>query len=424
MKTLDIALKDLLRAARSAFFWVFAFGVPFLTAVLFYFAFGGLAGQGDFDLPKTAIAVVNLDEPTALSGGFSAGQMLVDFLSSDELGQLLQVTVADDAAGARAAVDNQQVGVAVIIPAGLTTAAFGSQERAAIELYQDPTLTLGPSIVKGIVSQLVDGFAGSKIAVDVAREQLAGQGATAGPVALQNIAMQYGQWSAQLGEGFEEGANPLLDIRPIGGEEGPDLRIRIISQVLAGMMVFYVFTTAANSAISILQEEEAGTLPRLFTTPTPQSNILGGKFLYIFFTLVIQIVVLVVVTGLIFGIDWGTPLPVAVVTLAVVVLAASFGLFVASLLKDTRQGGIVIGGGMTMLGMVAMARTFGVASPDAMGVVNVISLFVPHGWAVRAWQELLTGGGLSDIWWIALVMLALGGLFFTFGLLRFRRRFA
>ena len=140
-------------------------------------------------------------------------------------------------------------------------------------------------------------------------------------MALQNIGVKYGEWSAKLGEGFDEGANPLLDVRPIGGEEGPDMRIRIISQVLAAMMVFYVFTTAASSGISILQEEEAGTLPRLFTTPTPQSNILGGKFLYIFLTLVIQIVVLVVVTGLVFGIDWGAPLPVAVVTLAVVVLS-------------------------------------------------------------------------------------------------------
>jgi len=164
MKTLDIALKDLLRASRAASFWVFAFGVPFLTAVLFYFAFGGLAGQGGFDLPKTAVAVANLDEPGVLSGGFTTGQMLVDFLSSDELAQLLYVRVVDDPASARTAVDNQEAGVAVIIPQNLTSAALGSQGSAAIELYQDPTLTLGPSIVKGIVSQLVDGFAGSKIA--------------------------------------------------------------------------------------------------------------------------------------------------------------------------------------------------------------------------------------------------------------------
>jgi len=47
----------------------------------------------------------------------------------------------------------------VIIPAGLTAAMVNPGERAAVELYQDPTLTLGPGIVKGVVSQFVDSLA-------------------------------------------------------------------------------------------------------------------------------------------------------------------------------------------------------------------------------------------------------------------------
>ncbi len=96
--------------------------------------------------------------------------------------------------------------MAVIIPAGLTAAMVNPGERAAVELYQDPTLTLGPGIVKGVVSQFVDGLAGSKIAAEVAYAQLAGHGLTADASTAQAIALEYGQWTAALGESQQGGS--------------------------------------------------------------------------------------------------------------------------------------------------------------------------------------------------------------------------
>jgi hypothetical protein len=50
MKTLDIALKDLLRSIRGPTFLAISFLVPLLVAAIFYFAFGGLASDdGGFD---------------------------------------------------------------------------------------------------------------------------------------------------------------------------------------------------------------------------------------------------------------------------------------------------------------------------------------------------------------------------------------
>jgi ABC-type Na+ efflux pump permease subunit len=292
MRILDIALKDLLRSIRSGSFLAFGFVVPLLVSAIFYFAFGGLGSDdGGFDLPTTKVQVVNQDEAKM---GFSAGQTLIEVLQTEGLADLLQVTEASDAASARAAVDRQQAGVAIIIPADFTAAVFDREGRAAVEVYQDPTLTLGPSIVKGIISQFVDGFAGSKIAANVASDQLSEYGVRADTATGQAIAMQYADWAAALGESQQEGMNPLLDIRsPAGPEKGAtDVRTSVISMIMSGMMVFYVFFVGAASAQSILQEEEAGTLPRLFTTPTPQSAILGGKIIASFVTLVVQVVVL------------------------------------------------------------------------------------------------------------------------------------
>ena len=62
MKALDIALKDLTTSTRSAFALIFMFGVPLLVTGMFYFMFGNIASQGDFDLPQTSVIIANLDK--------------------------------------------------------------------------------------------------------------------------------------------------------------------------------------------------------------------------------------------------------------------------------------------------------------------------------------------------------------------------
>ncbi len=427
MKALDIAFKDMLRSSRSLSVWIFGLAVPLLMSAIFYFAFGGLGDdEGGFNLAVTKVVVVNQDQPAAQAGSFSAGQILADFVKSDSLKSILAVTEAADAASARAAVDRQEAGVAVIIPARLTAAMVNPGERAAVELYQDPTLTLGPGIVKGIVSQFVDSLAGSKVAAEVAYAQLAGHGLAADAATAQAIALEYGQWTATLGKSQQDGTSALIEVRrPAAKAESTNVVTNVVSMIMAGMMVFYVFFTGAASAQNILQEEEDGTLARLFTTPTPTSTVLGGRMVATFGTLILQVVVLLIASALLFKVNWGQPLPIVLVAASMIILAASFGLFVTSLLKDTRQSGIVYGGVLTMMGMVGMIGIFtGQVTGATGGAFEIVSLLVPQGWAVRAWQLIQAGGGVGDVLVTLLVMLGLAAVFFAVGLLRFRKRFA
>lgn len=425
MKVLDLAQKDLLRAMRGVLFWAFGLAVPLLTSALFFFAFGGLSGGDDgMSVPATKVWLVNLDTPSAQTGGFSAGQLLAGVLKAEELAELLQVTETADPVAARAAVDRQEAGVAVIVPADFTAAAFGGAGQSAVELYHDPTLTLGPGIVEGILRQVVDGLAGSLIAVEVAGERLAGQGQALDPALARQIATQYAAWATAQGQA-QEGAGTLLDLQaPPGGKAG-DMQAAVTSMLVAGMSVLYVFFTGAAMAQTILEEEEAGTLPRLFTTPTSQAAILGGKLIAALVTLAVQMVVLIVASSLAFGLSWGRPPAVAVVTVVLILLAASFGLFITSLLKNTRQSGIVYGGVLTTMGMLGMMSVFTGQVPGAGGgAFRTLALLVPQGWAVRAWETTMQGGGIADLAGPLAVMLALAIAFFVLGVLRFRKRYA
>ncbi len=423
MKVLDIALKDMLRSFRSTFALVMMFVVPLMVTGIMYFAFGGLGGDGGgFDLPVTRVQVVNLDQP-ALHSGFSAGQILVEFLQNEQLADLLEVTEGADETSARAAVDDQEAGVAVIIPPDFTAAVTAPEGSATITLYQDPTLTLGPDIVKGLLSQFVDGFAGTRIAVGVVTEQLSKRGVEIDAGLTQDVVMQYAAWAETLGQSQSGGAHPALDIQPPSSETEPSNQgAGMIGAIMAGMMIFFTFFTGASTAETIIREDEEGTLARLFTTPTPRVVILGGKFTAVFVTLIVQVIVLIFASAIIFHIRWGGPLPVALVTLGLVVSATGLGVLLMSLLKSTRQTGPVMGGVLTLTGMAGGLFTTGFQNLPA--AYETITLFTPHGWAMRGWKAALAGGGAGDVLLPAAVTLGMGIVFFVAGALVFRKRFA
>jgi ABC-2 type transport system permease protein len=408
------------------FVLVFALILPLLTNAIFYFAFGGTGGDdGGFDLPRTKVQIVNLDEPAPLYGDFVAGDVLAETMQNETYVELFEVTEADSPENARAAVDNQEAGVAVIIPANLTAAAFDPAGQASIEIYQDPTLSIGPSIVRNFVSRFVDNFAGSKIAAEVASEQLAERGTAADSNVIYDIASQYADWT----QAQSHDTSALFDTALIARAEQEEtgMMAQMTSTIMAGMMVFYAFFTGASASQSILREEEEGTLARLFTTPTPQSTILGGKFIAIFTTIVIQVAMLILLSTTLFGIDWGQTLPVLLVALGLIVLAASFGIFVTSWLKGTKQAGAVYGGVLNVVGWVGISRMFLALVPGTGSfapIGNAVSLISPYGWALWGWQETLAGGGVGDVIPIVAVMLTMSAAFFAIGVRKFRKRFA
>jgi hypothetical protein len=130
MKIIDIALKDLTRSMRSAFAVLFMFGVPLLVTGMFYFMFGNIASDGGGgDLPVIRVVVVDLDEGSpslqlassmiGLTSGQSfnsLGEMIVQTLKSEAFGSFLTLTVSEDAAIARDAVDQKLADATLIIP--------------------------------------------------------------------------------------------------------------------------------------------------------------------------------------------------------------------------------------------------------------------------------------------------------------------
>lgn len=436
MKLFDVAFKEMRQSFRSLTGIMFMFVVPILVTLLFSFLFGG-AGEGDsFTLPQTSLLLVNLDEgelpdSASFDGNMtgnqefdfspvaSMGELLVQILQGDAFADLLTVSVAADAAAARLAVDNQEVNVALIIPANFTDALLLPEDTAVIELYHDPGLTLGPAIVGSLINQFANNFSAPKIGASVALAQLAETGVAIDEGLAQTVIAE--MTAAALAQA-QAGAPAVVVQPPSGITREGNLLSQLLGQILGGMMIFFAFFTGAGTLQTILVEEEKGTLPRLFTTPTPIPAILGGKALGTLITLTVQVTVLLVFGRLVFGIQWGGWLPVVLAAAGIILTATATGLLLASLVASTRQSGVIYGGVLTLTGMLGMVTIFtgGQSSP----AIKTVTLLVPQGWTVQALQTALNGGGAVDLLPTWGGLLAWIAVFTAVALFRLQRRFA
>jgi ABC-2 type transport system permease protein len=438
MKIIRIALKDLTRSFRSAFLLAFMFAIPLLMTGMFYLMFGNQP-TGDtarpVAAPRIVLALANLDTGSqSLTEGLatlskigagdlplsgSLGGLLASTLQSPSLAEMIEIQPAKSAAAARQAVDSRQAGAALIIPADFSTAYTDPQKQAVLELYQDPQQAAGGLVVRSILGQFTDMLSGTKIALGVIMAHAAPSPngnydlASLGPVIQQYTA--WTQTSAQDPASLAELRSPAPDAA--GAAASP--LTQVVGPIMAGMLIFFAFFTGGATAQSILTEAEEGTLGRLFTTPTPLASILGGKFLSVGLTVLVQVTVQLAAGALIFGIRWGSLGVTLLAALGIVACATAFGIFITSLLKSTRQGGIVYGGLMTVTGMLGMMSIF---SPTGLG--QAISLCVPQGWAIRGLSLGMQGAAGAEPALNLLVVLAWSALFFGVGLWRFRTRFA
>jgi ABC-2 type transport system permease protein len=224
-----------------------------------------------------------------------------------------------------------------------------------------------------------------------------------------------------LSESRQAGDHPAIRIQsPPGKAVAASPLAELAGKILAGQLIFFAFYTAAATAQSIITEEEQRTLGRLFTTPTPRTTILSGKFIGVFLLVLGQVLVLTAVSSVLFRIHWGKPLPVLMAILGLVVVTSGLGLFLMSFVKNSRQAGAVFGGVLTILGMAGGLFSAGVESlPKAF---ETIALLTPHGWALRAWKLSLAGADAGAMLLPVAVLLVMGAVLFAGGALTFRRR--
>jgi len=136
-KILLIGYKDLLLAFRDRAALILMLLAPFLLTLGLGLATGSFGSSGGTTLQDIPVVLVNQDQA-------QLGNALVEVFQSPDLETLLEPTMMDDFAAAKALVDANKTAAAILVPAGFTRSiipsggATMSTAVVKVELYANP----------------------------------------------------------------------------------------------------------------------------------------------------------------------------------------------------------------------------------------------------------------------------------------------
>lgn len=312
MTFLHIAIKDLRIQACDRNTLLLGLLLPVALTAIMGFAFS--SDSGISEIRMTLVGPEGAELLTDAAAGMLSKVELFDVDITDE-----ETAIERVRDGRRAA--------AIVIPDSLVRAAIDGTP-AEFLVYEDPASSVKSRIVRTMAEQLAayasTGSAlGRSIYLTIDEEQ---------PLSDEERLALSGwlvQWS------YDRWKHPPLAL------EATDESVREISPVsyfAPAFAVFFLLFTLLASARSIHEEREAGTYERLRSTPVTRSSIIAGKMVGIYVLGAVQILVLIGLAHLLFGIDWGgSPLAVIVMALVTAAGAAAIAIFIAAVSKTGRQ---------------------------------------------------------------------------------------
>jgi ABC-type Na+ efflux pump permease subunit len=179
-----------------------------------------------------------------------------------------------------------------------------------------------------------------------------------------------------------------LKVTPAGKREEPPSGF---SQAVPGTMVMFTMLILLTSgAILLVVERQHGLLRRLASAPITPGAIIAGKWTARMALGIVQVAFAMLVGRIVFGVDWGSSLPMVVLVLvAWAAFNASFGLLLGNLARTQPQ---MAGGGV--LTTMILAALGGCWWPIEITPkwMQSLSLALPTGWTMDALHKLVNFG--------------------------------
>jgi len=383
---LIIARKDLRERIRDRTVLILGVAAPFALAAIFSL----LLPSGDDALDLT-VGFVDADG-TEVSQAFRSGA-----LAGVERAGIVEVTEYGSTDAAHGAVDDGEVGAAIVIPSG-----FGAAAQAGGEARIEVIANVSGGISAEVARALAAGYAAELEAVQLSVAtaiQLAGSEPP--PPAVEELAHRAGEIEVPIR--LEDQATQE---RAVGAT----------TFYAASMAIFFLFFTAQFGVLSLLAERRRGTLPRLVAAPIRPASIILGKAFGTFGLGILAMTVLVVASTLLLGAEWGNPVGVALLVVSGVLAAMGITAMITTLARTEEQAG-----GWNGIVAVTLAILGGTFFPLSQGpeILSRLTLITPHAWFLRGMDDLsVPTAGPLDVLPSVLILLGFAVVTGAIGLLR------
>lgn len=380
MKVLAIAGMNLRRIFRdrTALFFIFVF--PFLIIL----ALGAVFGSAF----TPVLGVVS-------AGSGPLGRDLVTTLERTEG---IDVRAFEDLEGLTDAVERGQVEAGLVIPPGY-----------------DEEVRSGATVSLPYISRPAGAGPEARLVV-------------ASAVDRQSVALRAARFAEGEGAGsFDEA---LERARALAAEV-PRVRVRTTAaggDEVAGTfdfgaaqeMILFVFVISLAASVNLVESRRLGTSRRMLASPTPARTVLVGEATGRLAIALFQGLLIVAVTALLFGVDWGDPFATGSVVLGFSLVGTGAAMLLGSVLSNAQQAGSL----GIFFGLV-LAALGGCMVPLEVfpSAVRAVAHVTPHAWAMDAFTDILgrdatVGGVVGEL----AVLFAYAAILLGVGVVLFRRR--
>ncbi len=308
---------------------------------------------------------------------------------------------------ARAQLKDSSRSVALLIPAGLSQ-AYAQSKPTVVTLLYDPAGDMNfRDQIQGVIK-------GAAISISLEKQVMQGQQdmEDLSSIASDEVKEAVADASKKTSTSGLKSAIAFESIPPTNYiERKPP---NALQQTVPGYTVMFVFLVAGFMAGWSIEERQNGILRRLRSSPVRTASLLGGKLLYGLVVSLVQILVLYLVASVMFKLDLGNdPLAFLLVSVALATTVTGLGMLSAAI----KFPGAAITAPL-IIGALLGGCMF---SPDFMPPwLRTISYFIPHTWAMTAYQDLLVRGqGLAQVLPEIGMLLLFAAIFFGIGVWRY-----
>ena len=316
----EIAKKDLLQFRKDKKALFLSFILPIILISLFAAIYGGVDGKVESKPQKLLVA--DLDNTTLSTE-------IIDELKKEPA---LEIEMVGFKEGKKSVIDGNRSAL-MCFYTGFAD-SINSGKTAPMELFYDEAKSMEIGLMQKALMSTIMSFVGQK----------------GGKAHVKSfINQKYGEElpediieeiNSDIDAEFSDGGGTTsfssdLKTTPLAIKEG--IRWGVI-QAVAGTLVMMLLFNMAGMGSSILQEKEKGTLKRLLFSPISPSAFLYGKMFSALISALIQIVILLLFSYFVFGLDlFHNPLGLFLMIFGTAFACTGFGTLIASLGSSRKQ---------------------------------------------------------------------------------------
>jgi len=377
-----IAVFEIKRMFQKPQSFLLMFGMP----LLFTFIFGGLFSEGENNKP--IISVVDQDNTTLT-------KTLIDEVKSKGL---VDISI-DDSQTADQKFDDQKIAGFIQLTSGFEKELLDKKTPEVVFVSQ--ASFEGAAMIEQLINDSIVKFQIGATASNFYQE-ITGEE----PKAVQDQIV-------------EEITGAPASVETVTVTKSNDVTtMSNLTARSAGFTIMFVMISMLISTGVLLEARQTGVWYRMMSTPTSKRELLGGYLLSFFLIGWIQFGLLMLITKVVFHVEWGNLLANIVLVSCLLLCTIGLGLFIAGFVKSSEQQSVF--GNLIIISTCMLGGVYWPLEimPDFM---QQAARFVPQYWGLEGFTELaVRGGTILDIIYPIFVLLIFTVVFLTIGMKRIR----